>query len=142
MYRYRAAIDDNNQLTAWYLIAVGLNQGNAARENNFPAGAIPNFRVDSHRLDSAIPTGPWRAPNHNFLAFAEESFMDEIAAELKKDPVAFRLELLDRAAANRFGDVSYNVERYKNVIRLAAEKGGWGKKTEAGIYKGFGAHFS
>lgn len=142
MYRYRAVIDNNNELAAWYLIAAAVNSGNATRENNFPAGAIPNFRVDSHRLDSAISTGPWRAPNHNFLGFAEETFLDEIAFELKKDPVAFRLELLDRAKGNNFGDVSYNVDRYKAVINLVAEMGGWGKKGEAGIYKGFGSHFS
>lgn len=142
MYRYRAAINNNNQLDAWYLIAAGANQGNASRENNFPAGAIPNFRVDSHNLKSAITTGPWRAPNHNFLAFAEETFMDEIALELKKDPVEFRLELLDRAANNQFGDVNYNINRYKEVVKQAAALGKWGKQGEKGIYKGFGAHFS
>jgi isoquinoline 1-oxidoreductase subunit beta len=142
MYRYRAAIDSTNELSAWYLIAAAVNQDNATRHDNFPAGAIPNFRVDSHNLKSAISTGPWRAPNHNFLAFAEESFIDEIANELKKDPVAFRIELLDRAKNNQFGKVTYDVERYKAVIRLAAEMGKWGTASEPGIYKGFGSHFS
>ncbi len=142
LYRYRASIDNNNELSGWYLIAAAVNSANVSRENNFPAGAIPNYRVDSHKIDSAISTGPWRAPNHNFLAFAEESFIDEIAVELKKDPVAFRLELLDRAKSNPSGEISYDVERFKNVIKLAAEMGGWGKKSENGIYKGFGAHFS
>lgn len=142
IYRYRAAIDNNNELSAWYLIAAAINSANVSRENNFPAGAIPNYRVDSHKIDSAISTGPWRAPNHNFLAFTEESFIDEIAVELKKDPVQFRLELLDRAKNNPSGEISYDVERFKNVIKLAAEMGGWGKKSENGIYKGYGAHFS
>ena len=142
MYRYRAAIDANNELAAWYLIAAGVNSGNVSREKNFPGGAIPNFRVDSHRLNSEISVGPWRAPNHNFLAFTEETFLDEIAFELKKDPVEFRLALLDRAAVNSFGEVAYDVNRFKAVIKQAADMGGWGKKTEEGIYKGFGAHFS
>jgi len=142
MYRYRAAIDANKELSAWYLIAVGVNQGNAARENSFPAGAVPNFQVDTHNFESKITVGPWRAPNHNFIAFTEESFIDEIAHELKKDPVAFRLELLDRAKNNQFGKVDYDVDRYKAVVKMAAEMGKWGKQGENNIYKGFGAHFS
>jgi isoquinoline 1-oxidoreductase beta subunit len=142
MYRYRAAIDSNKELSAWYLIAVGVNQANASRENSFPAGAVPNFQVDTHNFESKITVGPWRAPNHNFIAFTEESFIDEIAHELKKDPVAFRLELLDRAKANQFGKVDYDVDRYKAVVKMAAEMGGWGKQGENNIYKGFGAHFS
>jgi isoquinoline 1-oxidoreductase beta subunit len=142
MYRYRAAIDAKGELSAWYLIAVGVNQANASRENSFPAGAVPNFQVDTHNFESKITVGPWRAPNHNFIAFTEESFIDEIAHELKKDPVAFRLELLDRARNNWFGKVEYDVERYKAVVKMAAEMGKWGKQGENNIYKGFGAHFS
>jgi isoquinoline 1-oxidoreductase beta subunit len=142
MYRYRAAINSNNEFNAWYLIAAGVNQGNASRENSFPAGAVPNFRVDSHNLESKITVGPWRAPNHNFIAFTEESFIDEIAYALKKDPVAFRLEMLDRAKANTFGKVDYDVDRYKAVVKMAADMGKWGSQGVNGIYKGFGAHFS
>jgi isoquinoline 1-oxidoreductase beta subunit len=142
MYRYRAAITDNGELDAWYLIAAASNQPNASRENSFPAGAVPNFRIDSHNLESNITIGPWRAPNHNFIAFAEETFIDEIAVELKKDPVALRLELLERARNNKFGTVAYDVDKYKAVLKTAAEMGNWGKQGKDGIYKGFGAHFS
>lgn len=142
MYRYRAAVDGNNDFTGWYLIASGVNQGNASRENSFPAGAVKNFQVDSHNLESKITVGPWRAPNHNFIAFTEESFIDEIAHAVKKDPVAFRLALLDRAKANTFGKVDYDVDRYKAVVKTAAEMGKWGTQGVNKIYKGFGAHFS
>jgi isoquinoline 1-oxidoreductase beta subunit len=142
MYRYRAALDKNNELTAWHLTASAINQANASRENLFPAGALPNYRVDSHNLESKITIGPWRAPNHNFLAFTEESFMDEIAFEQKKDPIQFRLDLLDKAKANEFGKKIYDVDRYKAVVKLAAEMSGWGKQGVGGVYKGFGAHFS
>jgi isoquinoline 1-oxidoreductase subunit beta len=142
MYRYRAALDKNNELTAWHLTASAINQTNASRENSFPAGALPNFRVDSHNLESKVTIGPWRAPNHNFLAFTEESFMDEIAFEQKKDPIQFRLDLLDKAKANEFGKKIYDVDRYKATVKLVAEMGGWGKQGVNGVYKGFGAHFS
>lgn len=142
MYRYRAALDKEGQLTTWHLSAAAVNSGNASRENNFPAGAVPNFRIDSHNLESKITVGPWRAPNHNFIAFTEESFIDEIAHELKKDPVAYRLDLLEKAKSNPVGNVAYDIDRYANVVKLAAEMGEWGKTDENGIHKGFGAHFS
>ncbi len=141
MYRYRASIK-NNQLTGWHLIAAAANSPNASRENNFPAGAVPNFRVDSHNYQTAITVGPWRAPNHNFIAFTEESFIDEIALELGKDPVAFRLELLERAKQQPTGTVAYEPDRYINVVKRAAEMGNWGRQGEKGVFKGFGAHFS
>ncbi|GIV36880.1 MAG: isoquinoline 1-oxidoreductase subunit beta [Cyclobacteriaceae bacterium] len=141
MYRYRAALK-NNQLTGWHLIAAAANSANASRENSFPAGVVPNFRVDSHNYQSPITVGPWRAPNHNFIAFAEESFLDEIALELGKDPVAFRLELLEQAKTNPVGHVAYDPTRYINVIKTAAEMGNWGQQGVKGIFKGFGAHFS
>jgi isoquinoline 1-oxidoreductase subunit beta len=142
LYNYRAAISANKELIGWHMRAAAVNTGNAARENSFPAGAVPNFRVDSHNHISKITTGAWRAPNHNFIAYTEESFIDEIAHELGKDPVAFRLELLDRAKASPTGSVGYDVEKYKGVVRLAAEMSNWGKQGVNGIYKGFGAHFS
>jgi len=142
MYRYRAALDKNNEFVAWHLTATSINEDNSARENNFPAGAIQHFRVDTHNLKSNVSIGPWRAPKHNFLAFAEESFLDEIALELKKDPVQFRLDLLDKAKANEYGKKIYDADRYKAVVKTAAEMGGWGKQGVNGIYKGFGAHFS
>jgi isoquinoline 1-oxidoreductase beta subunit len=141
MYRYRAAINENNELDGWYLIATALNSNRAASAENFPAGALANYRTDSHGLNSNIQTGPWRAPTHNALAFAEQSFLDEIAHELKKDPVAFRLELLDKAKNNPGGKVSYDIEKFKSVINLVSQMSNWGKNTP-GRYKGFAAYFS
>ncbi len=142
LYKYRAAISANKELIGWHMNAAATNTGNAARENSFPAGAVPNFRVDSHNHQSKITVGAWRAPNHNFIAYTEESFIDEIANELGKDPVAFRLELLERARKNPTGSVGYDVDKYIGVVKLAAEMGNWGKQGVNGIYKGFGAHYS
>ncbi|WP_207514099.1 xanthine dehydrogenase family protein molybdopterin-binding subunit [Longitalea luteola] len=141
MYRYRAAINNDNELDGWYLIAAALNAGRAAAADNFPAGAIANYRTDSQGLTSNIQTGPWRAPTHNAIAFAEQSFLDEIAHELKKDPVAFRLELLDKAKNNPVGKVNYNIDKFKSVIDLVAKMSNWGKNTP-GRYKGFAAYYS
>ncbi|MGK7395209.1 MAG: molybdopterin cofactor-binding domain-containing protein [Candidatus Cyclobacteriaceae bacterium M3_2C_046] len=142
LYKYRAAIDNNNELSAWHLRAAAINSGNATRPNNFPAGAVKNFQVDYHQVNSNITIGAWRAPNHNVIALTEESFLDDIAHTLQKDPVQFRLELLDRAASNPAGKVDYDVKKYKNVIELVAERSGWGKAKPDSIAQGFGAHFS
>ena len=141
MYSYKAALDKNNELIAWQLNAAAINSGNASRENNFPAGAVPNFRIDSHNLESKVSVGPWRAPGHNFLAFAEESLLDEIAHAAGKDPIAFQLELLDKAKTNPTGRVEYEPERYKAVIKTVADMANWGKRNN-GFYQGFAAHFS
>ena len=142
IYNYRAAIDDNKNLVAWHLRAAAVNTGNGTRQNNFPAGAVPNFQVDFTKLESNVTIGAWRAPNHNFIAYTEESFIDEIAHSIDKDPIAFRLELLENAANNPTGDVSYDCERYAHVIRHVADMANWGKPAENNRYQGFGAHFS
>ena len=141
MFRYRASINANNELNGWWLIAAALNSRRASSSENFPAGALPNFRNDDHNLESNIPTGPWRAPTHNVLAFAEQCFMDEVAFELKKDPIAFRLELLDKAQTAPTGKVSYSIDKLRGVINLVKEMSNWGK-TDKGRFKGFSGYFS
>src|SRR5262247_2168492 len=76
---------------------------------------LPNMHVEYMRVEPpGIPTAFWRSvgPSHN--VFVTESFMDELAAAAKQDPVAYRLALLDKTP------------RAKAVVALAAEKAGWG----------------
>jgi isoquinoline 1-oxidoreductase beta subunit len=140
LYKYKAATDSNGKLIAWHHHSVGVT-GNTARENNFPAGAVPNLQVDTHEYKSPVTTGPWRAPIHNYIAFAEESFLDEIAHGVGKDPVAFRLELLELARTQPVGKVDYDVDRYAGVIKKVAQMANWGQ-PKPGVYQGIGAHFS
>lgn len=141
VYQYKGGIKDGD-LTAWYLRSAAVNTGNGTRQDNFPAGAIPNWQVDFNEHKSAITTGAWRAPNHNFAAFADESFLDEIIHELGKDPVAYRLALCEQSKAKPGGEVQFDPDRYAGVIKLATEKAGWGKPKATGVYQGIGAHFS
>ncbi|TAE28170.1 MAG: xanthine dehydrogenase family protein molybdopterin-binding subunit, partial [Cytophagales bacterium] len=76
-YRFEAALDAQNNLIGYKLRGVGLNAGSPVREDNFPAGAVPNLLIDSQDLKSPVTTWAWRAPITNFLAFAEQSFLDE-----------------------------------------------------------------
>jgi isoquinoline 1-oxidoreductase beta subunit len=90
-----------------------------------PPYAFPNMLVDYVRHEPpGIPTAFWRSvgPSHNI--FVVESFIDELAAAAKKDPVAYRLALLEGAP------------RAKAVLALAAEKSGWGQKLPDGSGRG------
>ena len=139
-YRFQAALDASGNLIGYKLRGVGINSGNCTREDNFPAGAVDNLLIDSVEHKSAITTGAWRAPITNFLAFAEQSFLDEVATEAKQDPIQFRLNLLEKAKRAPVGAIKYDIDRTKVVIELAAEKSGWGKKKN--LAQGFSVYFS
>ena len=139
-YRFEAALDAQNNVIGYKLRGVGMNAGNPTREDNFPSGAVDNLLIDSVEHKSPITTGAWRAPITNFLAFAEQSFLDEVALAAGKDPVQFRLEMLDKAKKTPVGAIKYDIDRMKAVIELAAEKSGWGKKK--GVSQGFSVYFS
>ncbi|WP_207533150.1 xanthine dehydrogenase family protein molybdopterin-binding subunit [Desertivirga arenae] len=139
-YRFEAALDTANNLIGYRLRGVGINAGNPTRENNFPSGAVENLLIESTEHRSPISTAPWRAPITNFLAFAEQSFLDEVASATGKDPVEFRLGLLNKAKTAPAGPVRYDIDRMIGVIKLAAEKSGWGTKKE--VSQGFSVYFS
>jgi isoquinoline 1-oxidoreductase subunit beta len=86
---------------------------------------LPNLHVEYVRMEPpGIPTAFWRSvgPSHN--VFVTESFVDELAAAARQDPVAYRLALLDKNP------------RAKAVLALAAEKAGWGDKLPPRVGRG------
>ena len=141
-YRFRMALDKDNNIVGYEQRGVGINAGDSTRGgNNFPSGAIPNVLIDSVNHKSPITTGPWRAPITNFLAYAEQAFLDEVAEKMGKDPVQMRLDLLDNAKKSPTGDIKYDIDRFKKVIQTVAEKANWGKKGKD-VYQGFSVYFS
>ncbi len=76
------------------------------------AGVVGGERIVSHRIRSPFFTGPLRAPERLQNTFAHECFMDEIAAQVKADPVAYRLRHLNHA-------------RLSEAVRTAARTAGW-----------------
>ena len=139
-YRFQAALDTKGNMIGYKLRGVGINANNSTREDNFPSGAVDNLLIDSVEHVSPITTGAWRAPITNFLAFAEQSFLDEVAIAAGKDPVQFRLDLLQKARTNPVGAIKYNIDRMETTIKTVAEKSGWGKKN--GVSQGFSVYFS
>ena len=140
-YRFKAAVDKAGNMTGFMLRGVSMNAGNSTRQDNFPVGAVENVLIDSVDYKSPITTGPWRAPITNFLAYAEQAFLDEVATAVGKDPIQFRLELLAKVKEKPVGKITYEPDRFEKVIKMAAEKSQWGK-IKKDTHQGFSVYFS
>ena len=137
---YKAALDNNNNLTAIHLNAGGIPES-PLYANRFPAGAVENYLAESWTINTNITIGSFRAPRSNFMASAEQSFLDEIAEAAGKDPIDFRLELLDRASKDPVGvNNDYEADRYAGVLKLVREKSNWNNK-DSSIHRGVSAYF-
>jgi isoquinoline 1-oxidoreductase beta subunit len=96
---------------------------------------VPNRSTEYTLLESGVPRGWWRAVNTTHGTFAIESFIDELAAKAGKDPYEYRMALMDRWVVEQPRDSKeypFNPERFKAVLKLAAEKAGWGQPLPAG----------
>jgi len=137
---YRAALDKNNNLTAFQIRGAGIH-GSPVFANRYPAGTVDNYLVENVGIDSNISTGAWRAPRSNFIAGAEQSFLDEVAEAAGKDPIDFRLELFDRVMKAPVGEENdYDPARYAGVLQLVKEKSNWGMEMP-GVYRGVSAYY-
>ena len=138
---YRAALDQQNNLLALHVKAGGIPES-PLHQNRFPAGAIDNYLAEGWEKSSNITIGAFRAPRSNFIASAEQSFLDELAEAMGKDPIAFRLELLNRAMTNPVGkNNDYDAKRYDSVLELVREKSNWNSPANTGTHKGVSAYF-
>ncbi|TXH28602.1 MAG: xanthine dehydrogenase family protein molybdopterin-binding subunit [Cyclobacteriaceae bacterium] len=136
---YKAGLDENNNVIAFHVKGGGIPE-HSVHAHRFPAGAIDNYLAEGWRLDSNISIGAFRAPGSNFIAGAEQSFLDELAELAGKDPIAFRLELLERAKNNPVGENNdYDPDRYAGVLKLVQEKSKWNETT--GKNRGVAAYF-
>lgn len=138
--KYRAALDEDNTLIAFEVKGTGIH-GSPVFSNRYPAGTVDNYLAENLRMDSNISTGAWRAPRSNFIAGAEQAFLDEVAEAAGKDPIEFRLELFRRAMSNPVGDENdYDPARYAGVLELVRDKSNWGEEMP-GVYRGVSAYY-
>jgi isoquinoline 1-oxidoreductase beta subunit len=93
---------------------------------DIPALQVQYVRAEPH----AVPTGFWRGVGPNNNVFATECFMDELARKAGKDPIAFRVGMLDRTP------------RLQAALELVAEKSGWGQPLQARVGRGVSAQIS
>jgi isoquinoline 1-oxidoreductase beta subunit len=99
----------------------GLNPGGAEGAFSYQ---VPNLLIDHAMRNPHVPPGFWRGVNLNHNAIYVESFIDEIAFETKQDPLALRRKMLAGSPKNLA------------VLNAVAERAGWGKPAEKGVYRG------
>lgn len=143
----KGGVDANGRLSAWRDHFVSFSAGErfassaGINATEFPSRFVPNFAIDVSLMESGVPTGALRAPGSNGLCFVMQSFIDELAHAAGRDPVAFRIELLDQAQED--GATEY-AERMRGVLELVADKSGWSRRGDLprGTGMGVAFHFS
>jgi isoquinoline 1-oxidoreductase beta subunit len=151
---FKGGVDAQGNIVAWrdHFVSFGENGPQrisfASSANlgagEWPAQSVPNLELAASVMPLGVPTGPLRAPGSNGYAYAIQSFVNELATLGGKDPIAVRLEMLDRypmpADPNAPG---FNPQRVKGVLELVREKSGWGKTNlPKGTGMGVAFHFS
>jgi len=154
----RAAADRDGQLVAWehrivsaakYYRRSDVKPDDLWRgdvyPDDFPAALVPNLRLEWFGLESGMIRGSWRAPAHTSNAFAVQSFVDEVAQALKRDPLEFRLALLGAPRELKYsshGGPIFDTGRMAGVLKVAGEKIGWGRTVGRGRGLGIAGHFT
>lgn len=149
-YSLKASLDENGKLNSWnnHLIALSADgkkpsSGGGLVSRDFPAKMIDHYRVTQTLLPAKTPTGPWRAPSSNTFAFAEQSFVHELAVKAGRDHLEFLVESMGEPKWWKQDDISsLNSARAINVIQQAAKNAGWGKTQPEGRALGLSFYFS
>ena len=149
-HSFKGGVDTSGKLVAWqdHFITFSadgqrpVSGGDMAAEE-FPALLVPNFRLTQTKLPLKIPCGPWRAPRSCGVAFPIQSFLHELSAAAKRDHLEFLIDVMGEPRWLPPGnEYSLNTGRAIAVLKLAAEKAGWGKTQPKGRGLGLAFHFS
>jgi isoquinoline 1-oxidoreductase beta subunit len=159
-HHFSGALDAKNNLAAWKhfqtstsIDAMWSPKGAETPENSeFATAAFipyqtPNYRLEYTLAKSSVPRAWWRSVEHSSSGFVVESFVDELAAAAGADPLEFRLRLIgdDRKIPDFTSPKEgkpLDTARLKGVLRLAAEKAGWGKPLPKDVYRGIAGYYS
>ena len=101
-----------------------------------PVYGVPNYLIEYVMAETPVPLGWMRSVYALQAAFALESFIDELAVAAGKDPLQFRLHLLEKEADLTYFTTTWKTTRMRAVLQLAAEKAAWDKPLPAGHYRG------
>jgi isoquinoline 1-oxidoreductase beta subunit len=144
----KGAVDKNGKLVAWDQHLIGMSHnGEPANGVYFSATEFPLLNVKNARgtrtlLPIKTPTGPWRAPGANTMSWPVQSFIHELAHAAGRDHLEFLIEMMGEPRWFEQGNVrSLNTGRAAAVIKMAAEKAGWGKSLPKGRGLGLAFHF-
>lgn len=140
----RGGIDTAGKLIAWddHFVTFGEDGKPASSANmsprEFPQAFVENFRLGMSMMPLGIPTGALRAPTSNAISFVIQSFLDELALAAGRDPVEFRLELLEKDVESQLDG-----KRMAAVLRRVADTSGWAQGSlPRGTGMGVAFHFS
>ncbi|MDJ0808201.1 MAG: xanthine dehydrogenase family protein molybdopterin-binding subunit [Gammaproteobacteria bacterium] len=139
-HKLRAGLDMDGNPVAWeqrivgqsilkntpfegFLVKDGIDATSVEGASTLPY-SIPNIHVDVHNVELPVPVLWLRSVGHTHTAFSTEVFIDELARTAKQDPVAYRMRLLK------------GHPRLQGVLKLAAEKAGWGSPPPKGRGRG------
>lgn len=158
MHHLRACFDENGDMTGWAHRLASASKyyrrpnmpetdywGAELYQDDFPAQLVDNLQMEYFSARSGAPRGSWRAPAHTANAFVVQSFLDEIAHDRGEDPLALRLRILGDSrdlAYENHGGPTFNPGRLAGVLRLAADRGGYGAPMGPGRGRGIAGHFT
>jgi isoquinoline 1-oxidoreductase subunit beta len=101
-----------------------------------PVYGLDNYSIEYVQAETPVPLGFMRSVYALQVAFALESFIDELAAAAGKDPLQYRLHLLSKDQDLRYFTTTWHTARMRGVLQLAAEKANWDRILPAGQYRG------
>ncbi len=133
-HRLSGGLDTNSRISAWKHHVIGPSRGKSTGGAEPIIYAVPAFQLGYTEDNYPVPTGYWRSVGSSHNGFVIESFVDELASSAGADPYQFRAGLLEHSPRNLA------------VLRLAAEKSGWGsplaENTGRGIavFESYGSH--
>jgi isoquinoline 1-oxidoreductase subunit beta len=140
VHAMKAGLDKDGKIIAWsnhivgqsilagtlfegMMVKNGVDVTSVEGATNVPYD-IPNVAVGLSTMPAGVPVLWWRAVGSTHTAYAVETFLDEVAEAAGKDPVALRLELLQKHP------------RHMAALKLVAEKAGWGTPAAEGRFRG------
>jgi len=151
----KASLDAQGNVTGWlHRSAFPSIMSTFQPGTEYPAGwevssaadvpfAIPNFKIESGQAPAMVRIGWMRSVINILHGFSINVFADELAHAANQDPLEFRLKLIgDDRIEDTKDAIKYNTARLKNVLKMAAKNGNWGKPLPKGHALGIAVHYS
>jgi isoquinoline 1-oxidoreductase beta subunit len=140
---FKAGLDASGKLVAFRDYVGSYGNTSVIPANEFPRGFVPNFWVsDEQATPFNIPTGALRAPSTNGVSYVMQGIIDEIAVAAGKDPLQYRLDLLN-SPVNPGAQLpgGFNAERAKGVMEAVRDMSGWNNRSKLPKGTGMGCAF-